>query len=510
MGIRTRVGTLTRTRTRTRLGSYFDSKVLSRQHAEIWEETGKIFIKDVKSSNGTFINSERLSLEGMESDPWELKSDDIVEFGIDIVGDDNKILHYKVASRVFCLFNEQDLQIAHRSEQHQHQQRHQQQQQRSTTAYPVGPAAIAGMGGMGEGMRAPGKSVLTFEHILNRLQGELQKSRETGTELQSLNGTMSKVHDTLGGSLLRQFIDFNRHPAQSEQSDHDDDDGARSVVTVVPHELATVAEEDEEQEKEAEAGQNRQGETSRPREEKVRDVEEEAEDAERRQRQEELGRPRTPEPASLGMGSDLFTDAKHTHQYAPSAELLDALNSRLLLLWNQFESFMTLTTSLHAQHDAAQSTILNLQAKVVELEDKVKTSQSGHDDILSVSISAASAVVSLRVRTQGRDVCRGLQQDRGNGGAESRVVLHVDLFVGDVDVDGTSYEGGSQAEQVDSGGYRHCVGVYENEQPIGKSTHIAILTSTILRTGYVRDDVGSCRRSRGWDPSVTTSMVVAG
>ncbi|KAF4574211.1 hypothetical protein EYR36_005543 [Pleurotus pulmonarius] len=126
MGIRTRVGTLTRTRTRTRLGSYFDSKVLSRQHAEIWEETGKIFIKDVKSSNGTFINSERLSLEGMESDPWELKSDDIVEFGIDIVGDDNKILHYKVASRVFCLFNEQDLQIAHRSEQHQHQQRHQQ------------------------------------------------------------------------------------------------------------------------------------------------------------------------------------------------------------------------------------------------------------------------------------------------------------------------------------------------------------------------------------------------
>lgn len=51
-------------------------------------------------------------------------------------------------------------------------------------------------------MRAPGKSGLTFEHILNRLQGELQKSRETGTELQSLNGTMSEVHDTLGGSLV--------------------------------------------------------------------------------------------------------------------------------------------------------------------------------------------------------------------------------------------------------------------------------------------------------------------
>ncbi len=94
--------------------------------------------------------------------------------------------------------------------------------------------------------------------------------------------------------------------------------------------------------------------TSQPREENVQDVEEQAEDAERRQRQEEL-------------------------------------NSRLLLLWNQFESFMTLTTSLQAQHDAAQSTILNLQAKVVELEDKVKTSQSGHDDILSASASAVVA-----------------------------------------------------------------------------------------------------------------------
>jgi len=76
---------------------YFDSKVLSRQHAEVWEQDGKvipnlmllswghednpalqIYIKDVKSSNGTFINGERLSGEGLESEPFELKSDDIV------------------------------------------------------------------------------------------------------------------------------------------------------------------------------------------------------------------------------------------------------------------------------------------------------------------------------------------------------------------------------------------------------------------------------------------------
>lgn len=38
----------------------------------------QIYIKDVKSSNGTFINGERLSPEGAESDPFELKTDDIV------------------------------------------------------------------------------------------------------------------------------------------------------------------------------------------------------------------------------------------------------------------------------------------------------------------------------------------------------------------------------------------------------------------------------------------------
>ena len=64
------------------------------------------------------------------------------------------------------------------------------------------PQGLVGMGGMGGSMRPPGKSGLTFDHILSRLQGELQKSRETGTELHSLNGSMSEIHDTLGGTLV--------------------------------------------------------------------------------------------------------------------------------------------------------------------------------------------------------------------------------------------------------------------------------------------------------------------
>ena len=37
-----------------------------------------MFIEDVKSSSGTFINGERLGPKALESDAYELKSDDTV------------------------------------------------------------------------------------------------------------------------------------------------------------------------------------------------------------------------------------------------------------------------------------------------------------------------------------------------------------------------------------------------------------------------------------------------
>ncbi|KAI9784251.1 MAG: hypothetical protein M1816_000923 [Peltula sp. TS41687] len=81
---------------------YFDSKVLSRQHAEIWaDKLGKIWIRDVKSSNGTFVNGQRLSRENHDSEPHELRDQDILELGIDIVSEDQKsIVHHKVAARI--------------------------------------------------------------------------------------------------------------------------------------------------------------------------------------------------------------------------------------------------------------------------------------------------------------------------------------------------------------------------------------------------------------------------
>uniref|UniRef100_A0A0W0G2F6 FHA domain-containing protein n=1 Tax=Moniliophthora roreri TaxID=221103 RepID=A0A0W0G2F6_MONRR len=98
---------------------YFAAQSVSRQHAEVWEEGGKIFIRDTESSNGTWLNGERLSPEGVESDPYELKSDDIIEMGIDIIGEDNStIIHHKVTARVLCILSDHDLQMAARAGEH--------------------------------------------------------------------------------------------------------------------------------------------------------------------------------------------------------------------------------------------------------------------------------------------------------------------------------------------------------------------------------------------------------
>lgn len=84
------------------MNGYFDSKVLSRQHAEVWaDRNGKIWIRDVKSSNGTFINGVRLSPENRDSEPHELRESDTLELGIDIVSEDQKsIVHHKVSAKV--------------------------------------------------------------------------------------------------------------------------------------------------------------------------------------------------------------------------------------------------------------------------------------------------------------------------------------------------------------------------------------------------------------------------
>lgn len=65
----------------------FRSKVVSRSHAEIWcEEGGKFYIRDTKSSSGTFLNHIRLSSPNTESRPMMLKDGDILQLGVDYQG----------------------------------------------------------------------------------------------------------------------------------------------------------------------------------------------------------------------------------------------------------------------------------------------------------------------------------------------------------------------------------------------------------------------------------------
>jgi pSer/pThr/pTyr-binding forkhead associated (FHA) protein len=64
----------------------FKSEAVSRAHAEIWSDNGKFYIKDTKSSSGTFLNELRLSPAGLESTPHQIKDGDIVQLGVDYQG----------------------------------------------------------------------------------------------------------------------------------------------------------------------------------------------------------------------------------------------------------------------------------------------------------------------------------------------------------------------------------------------------------------------------------------
>lgn len=167
---------------------YFDSKVLSRMHAEVWAEGNKVYIKDVKSSNGTFINGERLSPEGVESDIFELHNNDMVEFGIDITSEDAKtIVHHKVAARCFLVMNADDAVSASRDFANYYRD--------------LGESPMHRRPGMGPNKGGMSGSGVNIDQVLSRLQTELQKSRDTGADLGSLTSTIGEIHDTLGGNL---------------------------------------------------------------------------------------------------------------------------------------------------------------------------------------------------------------------------------------------------------------------------------------------------------------------
>jgi pSer/pThr/pTyr-binding forkhead associated (FHA) protein len=86
----------------------FDCRVLSRNHAVIRFEDGKFYIKDTKSSNGTFVNENRLSPSGEESGLVELKSRDILQFGVN-VNVERRVTHGCIIATIKLYVNDVEL-----------------------------------------------------------------------------------------------------------------------------------------------------------------------------------------------------------------------------------------------------------------------------------------------------------------------------------------------------------------------------------------------------------------
>ncbi|KAK9477573.1 hypothetical protein V1514DRAFT_333663 [Lipomyces japonicus] len=69
----------------------FKSKVVSRSHAELWAENGQWFVKDIKSSSGTFLNHIRLSPANQASQAFQIKDGDLLQLGMDFRGGSEEV-----------------------------------------------------------------------------------------------------------------------------------------------------------------------------------------------------------------------------------------------------------------------------------------------------------------------------------------------------------------------------------------------------------------------------------
>ncbi|KAF9155023.1 hypothetical protein BG015_011260 [Linnemannia schmuckeri] len=180
---------------------YFDSKVLSRVHAEVWSEAGKVYIRDLKSSNGTFLNGKRLCHENTESEPFELNQNDGLEFGIDIMDENGALLHEKVSCKIYI--SRMSYPTPGSSPQDSH-----------AKLKPVSPSASGVNSIKTNSTPAHGGQSDNIDLIISRLQSELTRSQETYADLGFLKHGL--------GELEKVFVvntsDKDRHPLTTTQT----------------------------------------------------------------------------------------------------------------------------------------------------------------------------------------------------------------------------------------------------------------------------------------------------
>jgi hypothetical protein len=194
---------------------------------------------------------------------------------------------------------------------------------------------------------------------IRALKGALAEHEAMKREIGALREMMEECKRELEVELGR---DASRHH-EDEQENDDIDDDARSIHTIIPHELERVIEEDEDQ---------------------IRAEEDQ------RWRREELGRPRTPERPGWDSPKMITTCAHHrdhghghdhehvhrseqrspslpSHQLQESA-IIDELSRRLAVLTDRIESVLESDSHLQAEHAVARSAISDLVGKVSAFE----------------------------------------------------------------------------------------------------------------------------------------------
>ncbi|KAG2179183.1 hypothetical protein INT43_002033 [Umbelopsis isabellina] len=211
---------------------YFDSKVLSRTHAEVWYEQGKVYIKDVKSSNGTFINGVRLSQEGEESAPVELNHNDVVEFGIDIMNEDGTVLYHKVACKVTIIIlasAEGTTREAGPSNNNnnnnlgnvEYLQKRLSKPSTPSNSSDVGLDRVQNTTDFMPRSLYNSKDTINLDQLVQKLQVELQMATEAGSELRVLKSTVGNVERCMSKENLSQMTariaDLNRQLQQCKE-----------------------------------------------------------------------------------------------------------------------------------------------------------------------------------------------------------------------------------------------------------------------------------------------------
>ncbi|KAF9912490.1 hypothetical protein EC991_010577 [Linnemannia zychae] len=180
---------------------YFDSKVLSRVHAEVWSDAGKVYIRDLKSSNGTFLNGKRLCHENTESEPFELNQNDGLEFGIDIMDENGALLHEKVSCKIYI--SRMSYPTPGSSPQDSH-----------AKLKPVSPSASGVNSMKTNSSPAHGGQSDNIDLIISRLQSELTRSQETYADLGFLKHGLGELEK----AIIVNTNDKDRHLPTTKQT----------------------------------------------------------------------------------------------------------------------------------------------------------------------------------------------------------------------------------------------------------------------------------------------------